>query len=249
MVSLPTGSHTITLTVESSQGGSDDDTVQIDIVDTVAPSIVLLGANPMTVECHTPFVDPGATASDGCAGDLTGDIIVTGSVNSNVVGSYVITYEVSDGSHTVSVDRTVNVVDTTAPVITLNGQSPSMWPPNHQYSTFHVTDFVTSVTDSCGTSLGVSDVVITKVTSDELENNGGDGNTLKDIVIAAGCRSVQLRSERVGGGNGRVYIITFGVVDASGNSSTATARVTVPASQGSGPAIDDGPLYTVMGCP
>lgn len=250
MTSLPAGSHTITLTVSSSEGGSDDDTVNINIVDTVAPSIVLNGANPMTVECHTVFVDPGATASDACEGDLTSAIMVSGSVNANVVGSYVLTYSVSDGTHSVSVDRTVNVVDTTAPVITLNGQSPIMWPPNHSYQTFAVGDFVTSVTDSCATSLDVSAVVISKVTSDEVENGGGDGNTLNDIVIAADCRSVQLRSERVGGGNGRVYSITFSVVDASGNSATAVAKVRVPPSQNGSPAIEDGPLYTVTGnCP
>lgn len=249
-VSLPVGPHTITLTVTSSGGGSDDDTVQINIVDTVPPTILLNGANPMTVECHTGFSDPGATASDGCAGDLTGSIMVTGSVNPNVVGSYVLTYSVSDGTNSASVMRTVNVVDTTAPVITLNGSSPSMWPPNHKYQTFSVTDFVTNVTDSCATSLGVSAVVISKVTSDELENSGGDGNTLNDIVIAANCKSVQLRSEREGGDNGRVYTITFRVKDASGNVATATAKVTVKKSQGSGPAIDDGPQYTVLGsCP
>jgi DNA-binding beta-propeller fold protein YncE len=249
-VSLPVGPHTITLTVTSSLGGSDDDTVQINVVDTTPPTIMLNGANPMTVECHTAFADPGATASDGCAGDLTGSIMVTGTVNANVVGSYILTYSVSDGTNMVSVNRTVNVVDTTAPVITLNGSSPSMWPPNHKYHTFNVTDFVTSVTDSCATSLGVGAVVISKVTSDELENSGGDGNTLNDIVIAANCKSVQLRSERDGSGNGRVYTITFKVTDASGNSTTATAKVTVPKSQGSGPALDDGPQYTVLGsCP
>lgn len=249
-VSLPVGLHTITLTVTSSGGGSDDDTVQINIVDTIAPTIMLNGANPMTVECHTSFLDPGATASDGCAGDLTGSIMVSGSVNPDVVGTYMLTYSVSDGSNMVSVIRTVNVVDTTPPVITLNGSSPSMWPPNHKYRTFQVTDFVASVTDSCGTSLDVSSVVISKVSSDELENSAGDGNTLNDIVIAANCKSVQLRSERDGGANGRVYTITFSVTDGSGNSTTATTKVTVPKSQGSGPAIDDGPQYTVFGsCP
>lgn len=249
VVSLPLGPHTIDLTVTSS-GGSDDDTVSINITDTVAPTIALEGSNPMTVECPTGFTDPGATASDGCAGDLTSAISVSGSVNANVVGPYVLTYSVSDGSHTVSTTRTVNVVDTTAPVITLNGQTPSMWSPNHKYETFGVTDFVTSVSDSCGTSLGVSAVVISKVTSDELENSRGDGNTLNDIIIAADCRSLQLRSERDGASNGRVYTITFKLVDASGNSSTATARVTVPKSQGSGPAVDDGPHYTVLSsCP
>ena len=67
-------------------------------------------------------------------------------------------------------------------------------------TTFGVTDFVTGVTDSCDTTLGIGSVVIEKVTSDEIENGNGDGNTLNDIVIAADCKSVQLRSEREGGG-------------------------------------------------
>ena len=45
----------------------------------------------------------------------------------------------------------------------------------------------------------------------------GDGSTLNDIIIAADCKSVQLRSERDGDGDGRVYTITFNVCDASGN--------------------------------
>src|ERR1044072_5758393 len=317
-VALPLGPHTITLTVTSSGGGSDDDDVLITVVDTVAPTITLIGGNPLSVECHTSFNDPGATASDGCAGDLTGSISVSGTVDPDVVGSYVLTYMVSDGSHTTSVMRTVNVVDTTPPVITVNGANPmtvechtsfidpgatandscagsfaatasgtvnvnvpgsymitydasdpsgnpaiqktrhvnvadttapvivlngvphSMWPPNHKYQTFSVADFVAAVTDSCNTSLGTGSVVIAKVTSDELENSGGDGNTLNDIVIASDCKSVQLRSERDGNGDGRVYIITFKVTDASGNVGTATAQVVVPTNQGSGTAIDSG---------
>lgn len=328
MTSLPLGTHNITLTVTSSGGGSDDDEVVITIVDTVAPVITLNGSNPMTVECHTTFVDPGATANDGCAGDLTSSISVSGSVNPNVVGSYSLTYTVSDGSHTTTATRTVNVVDTTPPVITLNGANPmtvechtsftdpgatasddcagsfpatasgsvnvnvpgtytitynasdpsgnpavsvtrtvvvvdttapvinlngfapEIWPPNHKYRTFSVTDFVASVTDSCNTTLNLSSVVISKVTSDELENSGGDGNTLNDIVIAANCKSVQLRAERDGGGDGRVYTITFKVTDAAGNVATATAKVFVPQSQNGSPAVDSGPQYTVLGgCP
>ena len=58
---------------------------------------------------------------------------------------------------------------------------------------------------------------------------------------------MQLREERQGGGNGRVYTITFKVSDAAGN--TTTAKVTVPKSEG-GAAIDDGPVYTKTGsCP
>jgi hypothetical protein len=109
---------------------------------------------------------------------------------------------------------------------------------------------VIAATDSCNTSLGVASVVISQVTSDELEDSGGDGHTLNDIVIAPDCRSVQLRAERQGSGDGRVYIITFKVTDSSGNVGTATAQVTVPRNQAGSPAIDSGVHYTVIGsCP
>jgi hypothetical protein len=140
-------------------------------------------------------------------------------------------------------------VDTVNPVITLNGQTITLWPPNHKYHTVNVTDLVASVSDGCG-GLTVNNVVISKVTSDEVENGGGDGNTLDDIIIAANCKSVQLRAERDGGLNGRVYTITFKVVDSAGNVGTTTAKVTVPQSQNGASAVDDGPHYTVLGnCP
>jgi hypothetical protein len=124
----------------------------------------------------------------------------------------------------------------------------ALWPPNHNYKTVKVTDVVVSASDNCP-SVDVGDVTIVKATSDEPENGAGDGNTTNDIVIAADCKSVQLRAERKNNGNGRVYTITFKVTDASGNVTTATARVTVPRSQNGAAAVDDGPNYTVLsGC-
>jgi hypothetical protein len=112
-----------------------------------------------------------------------------------------------------------------------------------------VTDLVASVSDNGDSSLGVGSVVIAQVTSDELEDspNGGDGNTLNDIVIAPDCKSVQLRAERDGNLNGRVYTITFQVRDSAGNVGTVTAKVTVPKTQNGAGAVDDGPKYTVNG--
>ncbi len=76
----------------------------------------------------------------------------------------------------------------------------------------------------CDGTVGIGGVVITQVTSDEPDNGNGDGNTVNDIVIAADCRSVQLRSERAGPLNGRVYIVTLRVKDAAGNSTTKTVK-------------------------
>ena len=80
----------------------------------------------MTIEVGSTFTDPGATASDAGDGDLTSSIVVTGSVDTSTLGTYTLTYNVSDASGNVAdpVTRTVNVVDTTAPVITLLGDNP-----------------------------------------------------------------------------------------------------------------------------
>jgi hypothetical protein len=61
---------------------------------------------------------------------------------------------------------------------------------------------------------------------------------------------VQLRAERDGGGDGRVYTITFRVRDTAGNTGFATAQVIVPHDQGHPNAVDSGVAYTVIsGCP
>lgn len=148
-----------------------------------------------------------------------------------------------------SCDFDVTVNDTQAPVITTNN-SVTLWPPNHKYVTLNVNALVASASDNCDAGVGAGGVRITRASSDEPDNSGGDGSTTDDIVIAADCKSLKLRSERTGNGNGRVYTVTFKVTDASGNVGTATAKVTVPHSQNGSAAVDDGPAYTVLsGCP
>lgn len=107
----PNAPGTYTLTYSATANGFTTETTRIVTVqDTVAPVITLNGANPMVVGFGTVFTDPGATASDGCAGNLTSAIVVTGSVDTNTVGFYALTYTVSDPSgHTDTKVRTVEV--------------------------------------------------------------------------------------------------------------------------------------------
>jgi DNA/RNA endonuclease G (NUC1)/predicted extracellular nuclease len=138
----------------------------------------------------------------------------------------------------------ITVNDTVGPTVTLNGNSISLWPPNHNYHTVNVSDLVASASDNFDPHVNLNSVVITQVTSDEIENGNGDGNTMNDIVIAPDCKSVQLRAERDGDGDGRVYTLTFLVRDTAGNTTTATAKVTVPKNNGA-TAVDSGPHYMV----
>ena len=104
------GVYTVTYSA-TANGFTTEATRIVTVQDTVAPVITLNGANPMQVGFGTVFTDPGATASDGCAGNLTASIIVTGSVDTNTVGFYALTYSVSDPSgHSDTKVRTVQVL-------------------------------------------------------------------------------------------------------------------------------------------
>ena len=93
----PNAPGTYTLNYSATANGFTSEVTRIVTVeDTVAPVITLNGANPMQVGFGTVFTDPGATASDGCAGDLTSSIVVTGTVDTKTVGFYALTYTVTD---------------------------------------------------------------------------------------------------------------------------------------------------------
>ncbi|MBB6729858.1 immunoglobulin-like domain-containing protein [Cohnella zeiphila] len=93
------------------------------VYDGDAPAIYLNGPNPMTVEADSVFTDPGATAQDVQDGDLSASIAATGTVDTSTIGTYTLTYDVSDaaGNAAATVTRTVYVKDTQPPVLTLLG--------------------------------------------------------------------------------------------------------------------------------
>ena len=102
-------------------------TRSVTVQDTTAPSITLLGDNPVVLETFESYVEPGATADDACHGDLTASIIIDDSeVDISTPGSYDVVYTVVDpAGNTTIKTRTVQVQDAIPPVITLIGD-PSM---------------------------------------------------------------------------------------------------------------------------
>ncbi|HKB65149.1 MAG TPA: hypothetical protein VKC61_04785 [Pyrinomonadaceae bacterium] len=254
--SLSVGSHTVAVTTTGTCGSASQSAT-------------------LTVQATTTTTDPadvtvcqGATASFSTTAGGTGPFHYAWTLdglpfNGDSPNISVPTGSLSQGAHSVVVMTTgfcgsasqsaTLTVQNTPPVITLSTNNINLWPPNHAYHTFNVTDFVASATSSCDGNI-TSSVVIASISSDEPEDNltGADGSTLNDIVIAADCKSAQLRAERDGNLNGRVYTITFKVTDSAGNTTTATATVSVPLNQNGAAAVNDGAGagYTVnSACP
>ncbi len=115
------GSYTIIYNATDASGNNAVEVTRtVDVVDTTAPVITLIGATPQTIELGDGYTELGATIDDGSM------IIIDTSDFTDAIGSYTITYNATDasGNNAVEVTRTVDVVDTTAPVITLTGANP-----------------------------------------------------------------------------------------------------------------------------
>jgi len=114
--------------------------------------------------------------------------------------------------------------DTTPPVVQSVTATPNvLWSPNHKMTPVSIS---ANVTDSCSAVTWS----VTAIASDEPVNGTGDGDSAPDWSINGG-HGVNLRAERAGSGDGRIYTITIVARDVAGNRATGTTTVSVPHSQ------------------
>lgn len=106
--------HAVSIVVTNFYGVATN-IATLSVQDTLAPVIVLNGANPFYVELGGAFTNPGATATDACAGSVA--VVVSGSVNTNAASTNLLVYTATDGSNAATNTRTVIVRDTTPPTI------------------------------------------------------------------------------------------------------------------------------------
>lgn len=118
------GDYEVDFTVSDSSGNTTTSTVIFRVVDVVNPVITLEGSSTINLEYGTSWNDPGYTVTDNYDDSLVQHEAV-GTVDDTTLGTYTITYNAEDisGNQATSIVRTINVVDTTAPIQTLNGDS------------------------------------------------------------------------------------------------------------------------------
>lgn len=246
----PGGPTAVTLTCTDNFGESSSCTANITVQDLTPPAIMCPGAQ--TAECvnGSATVNYGnATASDVCGVVSVGCEPPSGSTFD--LGDTIVECTAIDTSENKSdCQFNVAVVDTTPPTVTVGGAG-ELWPPNHDYVAVSLDQCGIEINDQCQGVIDLDNAnpTITCVTSDEVENDGGDGTTAADMVISIDGTSVNLRAERSTDQDGRFYKIHFEVSDGDGNVTTAVCEVTVPGDQKpGGGAIDSGVHFTVGTC-
>src|SRR5207253_555142 len=191
------------------------------IVDTTAP-VILSAPSSVTVSvganCQgtVPNLLANVLANDNCT--PAGQLVLSQSPAAGMMlgkGSYPVTISVSDAAgNTATTQVTLNVVDTTVPVISTISVTPNVLsPPNHQMVPVTVS---VSATDNC-------DAPVNKIVSITCNEPAVAGE-----MQITGKLTASLAATRNGGGGGRVYTINIQSCDASGNISTGSVVVTVP---------------------
>ncbi len=237
---FPKGTTTVQCTATDSVGATDTCSFTVTVNDLENPVIscpanITVGNDPGLCSAT---VDPGtATATDNCA---VASIVGTRSDGQPLnapypVGTTTISWKATDTSNNMaSCTQMIVVNDVEAPVITASVTNSCLWSPNHDLNNV---GFSLAVTDNCTPAAAI--FVDVKVTSDERPEiqTQGDGNFSPDAVVTGTGvnRAVRLRAERMGGGDGRVYLIHITATDQYNNTSFRVLRVGVPNNQNPGP--------------
>lgn len=183
------------------------------------------------VDLNSTDNEPGGTGVKeihlSLTGAQTGTSVVAGSTTTVTIsaeGTTTLTYFAIDNAGNQEMPKALTVrVDKTPPVVSgLPAPDCALWPPNHKL----VEAATVTVADALS---GPASFDVTGTSNEP----PGPGET--DIVIEGSGvqpRSVQLRSERLGTGTGRIYTLTATASDLAGNATTATATCIVPHDQG-----------------
>ena len=128
------GTYLVTYTSTDAAGNTTTVSRTINIVDTTVPTIELEGLDTVYVQIFTGFNDDGTTESDNYDPTIKAD--VTSNVDTANLGTYSVDYCVTDanGNGPVCVNRTVIVIDTIYPEVTLLGNDPETVEVFSQYT-------------------------------------------------------------------------------------------------------------------
>ncbi len=201
-VGQQSGIYTLTYTASDKAGNSASTTRTVTVSDTSAPAITLNGNTSINHEQGTAYVDAGANANDVVDGNVT--VTTSGQVASSA-GRYTLTYTATDvAGNTASLTRTIIVADTTAPVITIVGNTSIDHPLGSEY------------VDAGATAIDTVDGDVSVTTSGTVEDVAQTYTLIYTATDNAGNLATASRTVNVGDStaNTRVNIFQNGTVSA-----------------------------------
>jgi len=182
------GTYQITYTATDLDGNTATATRTVNVVDTTPPVVTVTGANPATAELGGTYTDAGATAADA-SGSVA--VVTSGTVDTSTLGAYTLTYTATDASGNAgTATRTVNVVDTTAPAVTVTGDNPASVELGGTYTDAGATATdasgdVTVVTTGTVDTATVGEYTLT-YTSTDASGNAGTATRTVNVVDTNG---------------------------------------------------------------
>ena len=205
-------SYTLTYTATDAAGNNSSTTRTVNVVDDIAPVLVINGDNPLAHNVGDVYTDLSATVSDNIDEASAITITTSGEVNTAVIGAYIITYNATDaaGNAAIAIVRTVNVADLTAPVIKLTGEAII----EHNYGDVY-TDQGATATDNIDSSVAATTtdtVLINKIgsygityTATDAAGNEATLERIVNVVDIAGPVITLNGESTIILGQGRVY--------------------------------------------
>jgi hypothetical protein len=195
------GSYNVSYTAKDNSNNTSATTVvRVDVKDTRAPELTMVGNNPLIWSVKIPFVDPGVDVRDNFWPKNTLVVTKRGTVNVNFIGDYTIWYICTDPSgNKDSISRLVQVRDITKPTIDLLGINEVNLPRWKEY-----VDPPIAIVDNYNSDASLRGFL---VTTNSLPKNA-QGNYFGDVE--------------------GLFSVTYTVRDSSGNiSETASRKINV----------------------
>ncbi len=124
--------------VSDSSGNVTEVTRTIEYSDPIAPELTLKGAEKILLRCGYAYTEPGFAALDNCDGDITDKVTVSGTVDHNRTGTYVLEYSVQDAAGNVTTATRKVIVEYVNQVYGLPGM-PSQTPAEPNGHTVYLT--------------------------------------------------------------------------------------------------------------
>jgi hypothetical protein len=252
-VDCPFGNTPVTFTTEDECGNVTEQTEVVTVLDTTSPQIFV--PEPIVLECNAPggveANDPEVVAwlnsssgMDICTevslSNDAPDLFPVSCENMPTTVVFTATDECDNGTEDTSA---LTVVDTTPPEVTCEVALDTLWPANHKFVDVGLSF---ALDDVCDTAPDV-EIIVTSDEATATEKGAGGKTHCPDAIIGDDF-SVQLRAERSGTGDGRVYEITVNATDGCGNIGTCQVQVAVLHDKSDGMTVDSGQVFDTTIC-